>query len=48
MVPITGIVTPAWKQKVFEQVKDGTRVGRRYYELCVLQQLQRALKCKEV
>jgi hypothetical protein len=48
MVPIAGIVTPAWKQKVFEQVKDETRVNRRYYELCVLQQLQRALKCKEV
>jgi hypothetical protein len=48
MVPITGIVTPAWKQKVFEAVKEDTRVNRRYYELCVLQKLQRALKCKEV
>jgi TnpA family transposase len=47
-VPIAGIVTPAWKQKVFEEVKDETKVHRRYYELCVLQKLQRALKCKEV
>ena len=29
--------------------KDGSvRVHRRYYELCVLQQLERALKCKEI
>jgi hypothetical protein len=48
MVPITGIVTPAWQQKVFEAVKEDTRVNRRYDELCVLQKLQRALKCKEV
>jgi len=47
-VPIAGIVTPAWKQKVFEAGKDDTRVNRRYDELCVLQQLQRALTCKEV
>jgi hypothetical protein len=47
-VPIAGIVTPAWKQRVFEEVKDEIRVNRRSYELCVLQQLQRALKCKEV
>jgi TnpA family transposase len=33
---------------VFEAVKEETRVNRRYYERCVLQQLQRALKCKEV
>jgi len=24
------------------------KVNRHYYELCVLQQLQRALKCKEI
>src|SRR5262249_44657356 len=48
VVPITGIVTPAWKQKVFEALKEESKVNRRYYELCVLQKLQRALKCKEV
>jgi hypothetical protein len=45
-VPIAGIVTPAWKQRVFEEVKGEIRVNRRSYELCVLQQLQRALKAR--
>jgi hypothetical protein len=48
MVPSIRIVMPPWKQKVFEAVKDGTKVNRRYDELCVLQQLQRVLKYKEV
>jgi TnpA family transposase len=47
-VPIEGVVTPAWKEKVFEEVSGEIRVSRRYYELCVLEKLQRALKCKEV
>lgn len=47
-IPIECVVTPAWQEKVFEEVKGGTKVNRRYYELCVLQKLQRALKCKEV
>src|SRR5262249_3941126 len=47
-VPIEGVVTPAWTEKVFEEVNGETRVNRRYYELCVLEKLQRALKCKEV
>ena len=42
------MVTPAWKEKVLEEVNGETKVDRRYYELCVLDKLQRALKCKEV
>jgi len=47
-VPLDGIVTPKWHEKVFEKVKDQTKVNRRYYELCVLKKLERALKCKEI
>jgi hypothetical protein len=47
-VPIDGVVSPSWASKVFEQVAGETKVNRHYYELCVLQKLQRALKCKEV
>ena len=47
-VPIEGVVTPRWKEKVFEQVNAETKINRRYYELCVLEKLERALKCKEV
>jgi hypothetical protein len=42
------VVTPRWKEKVFEQVNGETKINRRYYELCVLEKLERALKCKEV
>src|SRR5260221_1010906 len=47
-VPIEGVVPPRWKEKVFEQVNGETKINRRYYELCVLEKLERALKCKEV
>jgi TnpA family transposase len=48
-VPIEGVVLPRWRDTVLEAHPDGTvRVNRRYYELCVLQQLERALKCKEI
>jgi hypothetical protein len=47
-VPSGGVVQPTWRDTVMEAHKDGTvRVNRRYDELCVLQQLGRALKCKE-
>lgn len=42
------ILTSRWKEKVFEQVNGETKINRRYYELCVLEKLERALKCKEV
>jgi hypothetical protein len=48
LVPVEGVFTPAWREKVFEEVEGEYRVNRRYYELCVLEKLQRALKCKEV
>jgi hypothetical protein len=47
-VPVEGVVTPAWREKVFEEAEGEYRVNRRYYELCVLEKFQRALKCKEV
>ena len=47
-VPVEGIVTPKWCEKVLETFEDETKVNRRYYELCVLEKLERALKCKEV
>ena len=48
-VPIEGVVLPRWRDTVLETRPDGTvRVNPRYYELCVVQQLDRALKCKEI
>ena len=47
-IPIDGVVSPKWQEKVFEEIKGERRVHRQYYELCVLEKLQRALKCKEV
>ena len=47
-VPVEGVVSPSWRDTVLEH-KDGTvRINRQYYELCVLQRLERALKCKEI
>lgn len=47
-VPIEGVVTSSWKEMVFEQVNGETKINRHYYELFVLEKLERALKCKEV
>ena len=47
-IPLDGVVTLRWKEKVLEQVDGDTKVNRHYYELCVLEQLEQALKCKEV
>jgi hypothetical protein len=47
-VPIEGVVLPSWRDTVIECGKDGERISRHYYELCVLQRLERALKCKEI
>jgi hypothetical protein len=47
-VPIEGVVTPKWREKVLEKVENEVKVNRGYYELCVLEKLERALKCKEV
>ena len=45
---IEGIVTGIWALTVLEPVGKQTKVNRKYYELCVLQQLERALRCKEI
>ena len=46
--PIEGIVTESWMSLVVENVGGQEKVNRKYYEICVLQQLERALKCKEI
>jgi hypothetical protein len=47
-VPVEGVVPPSWHDTVLEVHPDGTvRTNRQYYELCVLQQIERALKCKK-
>ena len=45
---IEGVVLPSWRDTVLEHKDGHVRINRRYYELCVLQQLERALKCKEI
>jgi len=47
-VPIDGIVTDSWTYMVIEDTDGETKINRKYYEICVLQQLERALKCKDV
>jgi TnpA family transposase len=47
-VPIDGVVLPSWRDTVLEEHDGKVRINRQYYELCVLQRLERALKCKEV
>ncbi len=47
-VPVEGVVLPSWRDTVIEKHDDQVQVNRQYYELCVLQRLERALKCKEV
>jgi hypothetical protein len=46
--PVDGGVLPSWRGTVLEEHAGTTRINRQYYELCVLQRLERALKCKEV
>jgi TnpA family transposase len=47
-VPVDGVVSPSWRETVIEAHDGTTRVNRPYYELCVLQRLERAVKCKEI
>jgi TnpA family transposase len=47
-VPLDGVVLPSWRDTVIEERAGEVRINRQYYELCVLQRLERALKCKEV
>jgi TnpA family transposase len=47
-VPLDGVVLPSWRDTVIESKDGNVQINRQYYELCVLQRLERALKCKEV
>jgi hypothetical protein len=47
-VPLDGVVLPSWRATVIEAHEGKVQINRQYYELCVLQRLERALKCKEV
>jgi len=47
-VPLEGVVTGSWSDTVLEKVDGRMKVNRKYYELCVLQKLERALRCKEI
>jgi TnpA family transposase len=47
-IPLEGVVLPSWHDTVIEKHDDQVQINRQYYELCVLQRLERALKCKEV
>jgi Domain of unknown function (DUF4158) len=47
-VPLDGVVLPKWRDTVLEPKDGAVRIYRRYYALCVLQPLERALKCTEV
>jgi hypothetical protein len=40
--------TGQWEDVVFQETKNGRRIVRYYFELCVLQKLAKALKCKEI
>ena len=42
------VVPNAWKVTVLEKNGDEIKVNRKAYELCVLQKLEKTLKCKEV
>jgi TnpA family transposase len=47
-VPLKGVVPRSWKETVIEHKDGAMKIHRKYYELCVLQKLERALKCKEI
>jgi len=47
-VPVEGVVPPSWRDAVLEHQDGHIRIHRQSYELCVLRQLERALKCKEI
>jgi TnpA family transposase len=48
-VPLAGVVPPAWRNAVVREDGRGrARVERAAYELCALEALREALRCKEV
>lgn len=42
------LLTGVWRDMVMEEGAQGTRIIKKYFELCVLGKLERAMKCKEV
>lgn len=42
------LITGYWESLVYEETSNGARVKRYYFEICVLQKLEKAIKCKEV
>lgn len=49
VVPIDGVVPDAWRDAVVERDPgDEPRINRLTYEICVLQTLQKRLRCKEI
>ena len=49
VVPIDGVVPEAWRDAVVEpDPPDEPRIHRLTYEICVLQTLQKRLRCKEI
>ncbi len=42
------LLTPRWKDIIFTKDKVRKRVIKHYFELCVLDKLEKAIKCKEV
>lgn len=49
VVPIDGVVPDAWREAIVEpDPSDEARINRLTYEICVLQLLQRRLRCKEI
>jgi hypothetical protein len=49
VVPIDGVVPSAWRETVLERdPRDELRINRLTYEICVLQSLQKKLRCKEI
>jgi TnpA family transposase len=47
-VPLKGVVSKSWEKVVLEEIDAEQKVNRKYYEICVLEKLERALKCKEI
>jgi TnpA family transposase len=42
------LLTKPWRELVWQDTSTGLRINKQYFELCVLQKLERAIKCKEV
>ncbi|MBF0398926.1 MAG: Tn3 family transposase, partial [Desulfobacterales bacterium] len=43
-----GIITGHWNDIIYDDTKNNCRIIKYYFEICVLQKLEKALKCKEI